>query len=789
MNRSTLYTLVSAFPVLLPALLSAQVAIGEWREHFPFRQTFNVTEGGGKAWCASQTAIFSFDPATYEFERLSKVNRLNDVGIRSMRWNTTLGMLVVGYDNGNLDLVSAGSTYNLSDIKRSSILGDKGINHIRFEGTLAYLSCGFGVVVVDLFAKEISDTWLIGPGGSQLIINATEVHGDSVYAATESGLYAALHDSPNLAAFTNWHKNPAVPVPNGEYSGVLSFSNRLLANYRSPLTDADTLYTYDGAWQKLAGIDPQITNLSLEKNIAGDRLVIAHRFHIQMFDGTLTEVNAQYGYGPQTPFPATAIPSENGHFWIADRENGLVRGYGNSNGEMLYPNGPSRTSAIGMSASGGSLFVASGSVATNWSNNFRKDGVHHFQNGEWRTTSNENDALMATGANTYGGAVNDIMAVAVDPKDPNHAYAGSWDDGVLEFTNRQLTSIYNQDNSNGALQIFSPLGGANAVLIGGLAFDTDGNLWVSNANVTNPIVVRKANGTWKSFNPGTVLNNQTLLGSIVPATNGYKWFVRPRGNGILVFSDGGTIDNTSDDQYKVLNNFEGSGGLPTTDVLDIAEDLDGEIWVGTGKGVAVFYNPDAIFTNSDFDAQQILIEQDGNVQILLETEVVTCVTVDAANRKWLGTVSSGAYLVSADGTVQQQHFTTENSPLPSNNVTDIAIDEVTGDVFIATDRGIVSYRGDAIGSAVEADCAKVYPNPVRANHAGPVAITGLVRDSEVKITDMSGNLVYRTTSLGGQAMWPGTDMSGNRVSSGVYLAFSSNGDGSQKCMTKVLVMR
>ncbi len=777
--------------LLSATTLFAQVPLGQWRDHFPYRQTYAVTEGGGKAWCATPTAVFGFDPATGEYERLTKVNRLNDVGVRAIRWNHTLGMLVVGYDNGNLDLVSPNSTYNLSDIKRSNLLGDKGINSIRFEDSLAYLSCGFGIVVVDLVAREVRETWLIGPAGTQLDINATAILADSVYAATENGLYAAKRFGENLAAFTNWHKRVDMPMPNGEYTSVVAFAGKLLANYRGSVQYTDTVFYFDGGWQRFSNNGMfGTTNLSLEVSLAGDQLVVTHDYHMQTFDTSLQQVAAFYGYnnGTLTAFPAMAIPSVNGYIWIADRENGLVRSTGGTQGDLFYPNGPAQTSAIGLSMSEGTLFVASGSVATNWSGSFRKDGVHHLANGEWRTTSIENEPLML-GANAFGNAVNDIMAVVVDPDDNTHAFAGSWDDGVLEFRDRELIGFFNSDNTNGVLQIFAGLGNANVVQVAGLAYDKDGNMWVSNSNCSNPVVVRKANGTWKNFNPGTILNNQTLLGKIVPAENGYKWFIRPRGLGLLVFNDGGTIDNTSDDQYKVLNNFEGTGHLPSTDIYGLAEDLDGEMWVGTGKGVVVFYNPDAIFNGGDYDAQQILIEQDGNVQILLETEVVTSVAVDGGNRKWLGTVSSGVYLVSSDGTEQLEHFTLENSPLPSNNINDIAIDQVTGEVYFATDRGIMSYRSDATDGSGSADCAMVYPNPVRESYTGPVAITGLVRDSDLKITDVSGNLVYRTTSLGGQATWPGTDMSGNRVSSGVYLAYSTNDDGSEKCMTKILVMR
>ena len=288
----------------------------------------------------------------------------------------------------------------------------------------------------------------------------------------------------------------------------------------------------------------------------------------------------------------------------------------------------------------------------------------------------------------------------------------------------------------------------------------------------------------------TILNNNRLLGDILPTEGGFKWIIRPRGQGLLVFNDGGTITDASDDQYKVVTTFEGSGGLPVLDVLSVAEDLDGEIWVGTGKGIAVFYNADAIFTNGNWDAQQILIVQDGNVQILLATEAVSAILVDGANRKWMGTQSSGVFLVSADGTEQIHHFTAENSPLPSNTIISMTMDELTGEVFFGTDKGIMSYRSDAPEGGTTAECASVFPNPVREDHTGPIAITGLVRDSDVRITDIGGNIVYSTTSLGGQAIWPGTNYNGERVSTGVYMVFSVDAaTGTAKCSTKVLVIR
>ena len=480
------------------------------------------------------------------------------------------------------------------------------------------------------------------------------------------------------------------------------------------------------------------------------------------------------------------IQALDGTVWIADRDQGLVRIAGLNEGVPVRPNGPLTANAYRMAAGGGRVYVATGSVTGNWGNAFLKDGVHHFGEEQWRTTDRNNSAIFQTGGNEFGQSLNDPVAVAVDPIDPALAYVGSWEDGIVEFRDREAVTLYNQNNSSLGLATND---GGGKVNVAGLDFDAQGNLWASNAHAAAPISVRTRSGQWYSYSPGALLGGNGLLGDIIAASNGYKWLIRPRATGLLVFNDNGTLAEPGDDQYKLITTAEGAGGLPSIDVLSIAEDLEGQIWVGTNKGLAVFYNPGDLFTSSPTDAQQILIEQDGNVQILLETEFISAITVDGANRKWVGTQTGGVFLISADGREQIAHFTAENSPLLSNTINAVALDGASGEVFIATDRGIVSYRSDAINPAESATCAKVFPNPVPDGYAGPVAITGLARDSEVRITDASGNIVFKTTSLGGQAIWNASDMSGNRVATGVYLIFASDPEGSFKCNTKVLVAR
>lgn len=766
----------------------AQQAIGQWRDHLPYLRMVDVAQGNGIIYTATNTGVFSFDPASGEIARINKTNILSDVDIRGLKWNPTLGLLLVYYGNGNLDILQGNSGFNLGDIKRSAILGNKAINGIHCEGTLAYLACGFGIVVVDLERREVKETWFIGPNGEQVVVNAVTFSTDSIYAATTTGLYTASRNAPNLSAFTSWQRRMDMgpQMADGPFELAVTFGGRPVIGFREVVNNQDTLLILaaDNTWQVVPSTIGR-RNRGISVSDDGSLLLTAHENDIQTFDLGLNVVANYYGYAGLTCEPAKAIRGE-GFAWVADRTHGLAKATGGDQGSTIRPNGPLNASCYRMDASGGTLCVATGGVEGNWANKFLKDGVHFFTDEEWRTVNLSNDTLFA-GGNNFAGAVNDMTAVAVDPNDPARVFTGSWDDGVIEFLNGTTVANYTQTNSSLGVATNDNTGKVN---VAGLAFDTEGNLWVTNAWAASPLSVRTASGSWYNFTPGSLLNGNLLLADILAASNGYKWIVRPRGNALLLFNDGGTITDTGDDQWKLISNAEGSGGLPAPDVFCVAEDKEGQIWVGTTKGVAVFYTPAAIFSGEgDWDAQQILIEQDGNVQILLETESVSAIVVDGANRKWIGTQTSGAFLVSADGREQIHHFTQENSPLPSNNITSIAIDGTTGEVFFGTDRGIIGFRSDAIDGGDDATCATVFPNPVRETYTGPIAVTGLVRDSEVKITDVSGNLVFRTTSLGGQAIWNGTDMSGNRVATGVYMILATDLTGAFKCNTRVLVVR
>ena len=326
-------------------------------------------------------------------------------------------------------------------------------------------------------------------------------------------------------------------------------------------------------------------------------------------------------------------------------------------------------------------------------------------------------------------------------------------------------------------------------LIYGLDFDNGGNLWISNSRAQKPLLVKKRDGSWKSFSLPGFSNNSYMAGPLLVTSWGHKWVISPKSSIIAVFDDNNTIDNTSDDRSKNVS-ITGVESLTQSNVVTcMTEDRDGNIWFGTDAGPIVVSNAQNIFNDNSVSAYKVKIPlsvEDNTAAFLLEQERINAIAIDGNNRKWIATESSGAYLVSADGTKQVSHFSAENSPLLSDNVLDIKVHPKSGEVFFATDKGLISYRGFATEGTDDFGDVYVFPNPVRENYAGDIMITNLATDADVRITDISGNLVFKTKALGGQAVWDGKNLIGKRVNTGVYLVFCSNEDGSKTFVTKLL---
>jgi ligand-binding sensor domain-containing protein len=760
-------------------IFSQGVAVGEWRDHLPYNNCISVTEGNNIVYCATPYAVFSYSTTDNSIERITKVNKLSDIGVSCIKFHTGLNILVVCYSNGNIDLVSSNSTTNISDIKNSTFPGNKSINNILFIGNTAYLSCGFGIVVLDLENQEIVDTYFIGPNGAQINVFDLATDGLNFYAATKTGIFSAEISSPDLSDYQYWEQDTIIPHPNSEYNHIVFFNNKLLANLTSGIYNGDTLYfKSNGSWKYFDSSD---YSNRLALHVFNNQLAVVDAYDIYVFDTTFNRIFTIWTYYPDNMNPSDVYIDQNDIFWIADQQLGLVKSTTWSSA-FIQPNGPSTANVINMSVAGGNLWVAPGGLTSNWNNAYNPDGLFSFINNEWATYNKSNLPIINE------DTLYDIVRVCVNPSNPSEAFAGTWSNGLLEFNNQTFTNIFDASNST---LIGTGTGTNYRLRIGGICYDANGNMWVSNSGVSTSLNVRKADGTWKAFDiTSPQVTPANAEADIVIDQSNQIWMVLPRGLngvGLLVYNYNGTIDNTSDDQMIALSNATGNGALASNNVYSIAVDLTGEIWVGTDAGVSVFYNPENVFSGSNFDSQQILVNEGGFIQPLLASEIVSAIAVDGANRKWIGTQNSGVYLMSADGTEQLLNFNTDNSPLFSNTINSIAIDQQSGEVFFGTDQGIESYKGTATqGNSTFSDTVLVYPNPVPSGYTGSIAIKGLAQNADVTITDISGALVYSTIAEGGQAIWNGENFSGNRAQTGVYLVFCASSDGLKRFVAKIL---
>ncbi len=770
----------SFFKFLLPLLFISQatlaqvgnpmVGLDKWRIHLPYNDGEIVSGGDDLVYCATRYALFSYKKSDGSVQRYSRLTGLSDFEITTIRYNQEDRLLLVAYQSSDIDLLyDDGSVINLPDIRLKNIVGGKGINKILFLNHIAYLSCEFGIVVVDLLRHEIKDTYYIGNGGASVNVHQVAYDGLKFYAATETGLYYADANNPTLFNYEVWSIDTSmyqISNPRKPYTSVAAYQGKILAVYNDTLK-----LLFDGtSWSDFRPVDHYSKS---ELDVYNNYLSMKNYFSVSVFDASLDRVGFFYLNQYLNADPQSGYRDNDGSYWLADKNNGLVK-FINNTYETINLNSPSGIGAFAMDAGKEGIWVAGGGLVGTGCPENSNYGSYWFNNNSWKSFNARTDTLFNSLWNKC------TISVAIDPKDGKHAYVGTRNMGLIEYGENGGIRVYNHNNS-----ILKPIDeDQGSTWIGGVDFDQDGNLWALTNKNSSQLNERTTAGVWKSFNLGTAYNGFYLFNLLVDGYN-QKW-ANARGAGLIVFNENDP-DNPNDNNVTMLTTTPGKGGLPSTDVYSIAEDKEQAIWVGSSAGVFVIYNPGNIFSGGNYDAQKILIEQDGRAQYLLETEVVTAIAVDGANRKWFGTLSSGVFLMSADATKLIHSFSTDNSPLPSNSINSIAIDPITGEVFIGTaDKGICSYRGDATEGGEKCDNQYVFPNPVRHEYHGPIAITGLVANASVKIADVSGQVVFQTKANGGEAVWDGKNFKGERAQTGVYVVYVTNEDGSQTCISKML---
>ncbi len=726
-----------------------QIPVGAWRDHLSWNTAEHVAVSGTKVYCSNGVGICVYDMSNRNMDKLTKVNGLGDVGVTALQYAASARSVMVGYANGNLDVIIDNQVYHIPDIKHNGIYTDKRINHIYVTDTYAYLSCSFGIVVVNIKARQIGDIYVIGDGGTVLEVFAMTEYDGYFYAATAQGIKKADSRSQVLIDFSSWQPVSNVPNATGSFKQIVSSERFLYA------CDANNrMVRYDGSTWTQMSLPSSLSDI-YSLTISGNHLLISQSDAVLIYDAvTNTLISNIQSYNDLSVMARGATLDANGACWIADNRQGLVQWKSATSISFHLPNGPSSNNAAALRFKSDRLLVASGGRDAQGNALGLQGEIHTFYSNQWTS-------IRPAGA--Y-----DFTDVDISGNQPGVYYVSSWGGGLYVYENGLMTARYTQVNSTLMTDD-----------CGGVLMDTDNKLWVSNDKNASIL----ANGTWK----GLQWQAGYSMGRFVE--DNYQQIWTPlRNAGLWVFDKtssergqtGGTI-RFMPYNYTRTSPIERNNAVVNTP--------DGIIWVGTAQGPVYYGNPSQILGGVGTQGVHPVrtgTDEPSHWYALLGSENILSVAIDGADRKWFGTETGGVFLISENNVGEVSHFTVDNSPLFSNKVHDIAINDKTGEVFFATEYGIVAYRGDAVSSGEDFGNVYVFPNPVRPEYQGEITITGLIKDANVKITDVAGNLVYQTRTLGGQAVWNGCNQKGRRVATGVYLVFCTNDDGSKTHVTKLL---
>ncbi len=759
-----------AIILVLFIAINSRAGIGDWEIYTSFHDATSCRVAGDKIYVLASNSLFVYDKDDNSITTYDKLNSLSDFNIAYIDYCKEIDALVIVYKNANIDILYSNDyVYNISDFK-NKILSNKNINGIDISGKTAYLNTDFGVVVLNLADLEFTNTYNLG-----VKAYSTCTLNNNIYIGTENGiLKGSLSD--NLLDKSNWtkinsNKTLAINKKDNKLVCVIDKKGACVVNENGTIESTPISTT-------------QAYKYSYEEN---NTLYIG-------WEKTFAVVNSTTNYKTCTISSESKYLYVDGNkFWNCKGYKGIVESKITDNnftdGEnYIIPNSPVRNLCEYMTFIGDSKLLVAGGTLNYFDNIFQPGTLMEldYASKEW-TNFPEDEIKTATGVKYVN-----MCSIDEDPTEPGHYFASSFGQGLYEFRNGKFVAHYNHKNS----PIESPVPSSlNYVRIPRVKFDTSGNLWVVNTNAEKVVKILKKDGTWVSLNYSDIANFPTMVDLIIDA-RGWLWVTSYQGvPGIFCAKMNNTPFDTADDRTKlVINTFTNQDDTDYTidQVYCITEDKNGEIWVGTNNGLFVIDDADKFFNDGTFT--QIKVSRNdgsGLADYLFASAPISALQVDGANRKWVGTKNNGIYLVSADGQETLHHFTKDNSVLPSNEITSIAIHKTRGEVFIGTSEGIVSYMSDATEPelTLQESAVHAYPNPVKSSYNGVISIIGLTHGCEIKIVDMAGYLITEGTSVGGQFTWNGRNASGEKVSSGIYYVLMYDANGDESLATKILITR
>lgn len=736
-----------------------------WRSFFSYNDIVDVSQSPNKVVAAAGSAMFEKNLGNNELKTITSIDGLKVEVITAVHYSSQFNRTLVGNSNGLLIVINGDNSIvsKIDIIQETTIVtAKKRINHIFEHDGKAYISCDFGIVVFNLATLQFGDTYYLGSGGDATAVQQSTVLGGYILAASADGIRVGEIANPNLNDFNNW-----ALYLGGNYTGIVNYNDVLFACNPSGM-----LYRIEnGTGLIFATLPSAITDL----RVANGYLVVTCANRVIVYNEQLIQV-AQINVIPlpeaeNAQFSCATVVSET--VFVGTTDRGMFSaGFNSLAFENITPNGPQRSNIFRVKKAPSALWTVYGDYSSNY-NPYPLEyfGVSKFTESGWNTIPNEKLFNVPS-----------ISDIVISPANENLVYVSSYLEGLVKIQDDEPVTLYNELNTNGNLQTALS---DQSVRINSLAFDKNGSLWMTNGGLEAPLKQFKATGNttaWSSYSFKGLVSVPvgTFYGRMAIDKNSTKW-IPSTTSGVIAYNE--TLDK------KLIITAGDNGNLPTSTATCVAIDNNNRLWIGTVRGLRVLPGVDRFLTQDALTTNPIIILEDGAAQELMYEQPITDIVVDGSNNKWLATGGSGAFLVSPDGQQTLFHFTKDNSPLPSNVINDIEIDNVTGEVFFATDRGMVSYRGTSTEASDDLSKVYVFPNPVRPDFQGDVNISALIDKANVKITDIEGNLVFETTSEGGTVLWDTRAFGKYKVASGVYMIFISSEDGTMTKVKKVMIIR
>ncbi|NBB88335.1 MAG: hypothetical protein GVX96_00910 [Bacteroidetes bacterium] len=724
-----------------------ELAIGEWASFLPHDKGTYVTESDDYIFYVSDQVLTRFDKETKTPKPISTLDGLSSVGVRLASYNKEEAALVVIYNDSKIDIIYEDEIININDIERNTQLtGDRSIRNLFQWNDKVILAAGFGILIIDLEVAVITDVVL-----TPSPVDDVTIWNGQFIANTAEQIYTL--DTGRILNFEFWSQWDNKTIPWGlseDIFAVETFDNKLFLSKGNALVmrngnETIQIDSFERKGDTIRFLQSGYNYLLTGIKNPGDR------DFVRFYNTDLSTIDSPTSCHGNL---SHAIETREGEIFYGDRFGGFRFSKSPAEScEFTFIPGPKNFANSDIDYRKGTLAIAGGGPRDQLRYEFADRGMYILKEGEWNNVNPDNTEALSN------PEVLEFFRILIDPFDEETIWVGTYWGGVVRYREDE-TRVYTKENSC----LEGAVGDEKRERIAGMAFDEAGNLWVTNYLAPQGLKVFRTNGDCEGRN----LPTSSSLVDLHIDPNGFLWSTVFFGDaGILVFDP--DPDGINGERFKVFN--RSNSALPTNDVTCLTIDRSGNVWAGTTEGVVLFACGSAVF---DFDcsSRPIVTEDNSNVgDFLLNNVRITALGVDGANRKWVGT-EGGVIVLSPSGNEELFRFTTNNSPLFSNSIVDFAYDGESGVMYIATGQGVMAYRTQSTkGESFNQPDAFVYPNPVRPEYDGPIAIKGVAEDALVKITDIEGRLVHETRALGGQAIWDGKQWNGERVASGVYLAW------------------